>query len=75
MFVDTTSLKQWALGNTNNWYPASGDWAYSGTSNSYTTADPYWSKDLFQILINEGIIPNNNMYGTYQIYTETFYLM
>jgi hypothetical protein len=43
VFVDTTSLKQWALGNTNNWYPASADWAYSGTIDSYTSGDPYWS--------------------------------
>ena len=74
VFVDTTSLKSWALGNTNNWYPASGDWAYSGTSDSYTTTDPYWSYDLFQILIDQGIIPANNIYGTYGIYTTTFQL-
>ena len=73
-YLDTTSLKQWALGNTSNWYPASGDWAYSGTDDTSVTADPFWSKDLFQILISEGIIPSNNIYGTYQIYTETFYL-
>lgn len=64
-YVDTTSLKSFVLGNTNNWYPASGDWAYSGTTDSYTDADPLWSVDVIMYLMNQNILPTITEYGTY----------
>ena len=74
LFVSDTSLKSWALGTTNNWYPVSGDWALSGTSNSYTSADPYWSIDILAWTITNGYLPSGSYYGTNSIYTNTFQL-
>ena len=76
LYVDTTSLKQFILGNTNNWYPVSGDWALSGTTDSYTSADPYWSVDVLGWLQAQGYIPNSlgQYYGTYNYFTQNFQL-
>ena len=71
-FIDSNSLKRWVLGSNNNWYPDIADWALSSTTDSSTSADPYWSVDGFQWLMQHNYLPTSTKYGTYQFFYKSF---